>query len=356
MKNKLRKIFKNLYKQLRVSFFKFLYGNITLQKKDISKNKIKSSIFKRENSYFFYNLKNTRVYTDGHENVSIIKNNKLIKKISYQQIKGKLVHDRYNQVLKTGTPKIIKKFVGNSLMLAQGASGYNNYSHWLLDIIPRIKIFSFTKKRVDNICLNKPTQLQLETLRIIGYDKINFINSQKYKHILAENLFICTHPNYKTGTIMQAHSKIPTWIIKYVRNQYKFLKIRKKKKIKIFIDRSDSGFSHCRLINNNYIKKYLLRNNFKIVKLSEFSFKQQINLFYNAGLIIGPHGAGLANLIFCKKNTKVIELKPSNHPNIVYQRISLINNLSYKLIKLNPIKGNPNGDMFLDINKLKKLI
>jgi capsular polysaccharide biosynthesis protein len=30
--------------------------------------------------------------------------------------------------------------------------------------------------------------------------------------------------------------------------------------------------------------------------------------FYNADLIISPHGAGLANLMFCKESTRVIEL------------------------------------------------
>ena len=58
-----------------------------------------------------------------------------------QQINGKLVNARRNEVLKTGTPKFIKKIRGNVFNLAQGASGYDNYSHWLLDIIPKIKFF-----------------------------------------------------------------------------------------------------------------------------------------------------------------------------------------------------------------------
>ena len=36
----------------------------------------------------------------------------------------------------------------------------------------------------------------------------------------------------------------------------------------------------------------------------------QILLFQSAEFIIGPHGAGLANLLFCEPGTKVIELMP----------------------------------------------
>ena len=58
----------------------------------------------------------------------------------------------------------------------------------------------------------------------------------------------------------------------------------------------------------NEIKSFLKSKGFKIFKLSNLDFKEQINIFNNAEIIIGPHGAGFANLVFCKKNTKVIEL------------------------------------------------
>ena len=57
-----------------------------------------------------------------------------------------------------------------------------------------------------------------------------------------------------------------------------------------------------------------------------------------------------------KKKTKVIEIKPHDHPNKVYERISKINKLNYKLLKLKKIKNNINGDMLIKIKDLEKLI
>ena len=94
-----------------------------------------------------------------------------------------------------------------------------------------------------------------------------------------------------------------------------------------------------------------LHTNFKLSASSE-----QVYLFNNAKIIIGPHGAAFTNLIFCKKNTKVIEIKPANRPNN-FKEISKAHNLIYKQIVTPPIKKNKiNGDIFLKPQQLSKLI
>ena len=171
-----------------------------------------------------------------------------------------------------------------------------------------------------------------------------------------DQLIGVTHPNYFNGTISDAHSKMPKWIIFYLKK--KFLSDIKTKVSfeRIFIDRSDSKLPHCKLINNTQVKKFLVSKGFKVLKLSQYSFKEQVSYFKNAKIIIGPHGAGFANLAFCKKNTKVIEIKPSDHPNKVYETICKINKLKYRLIKLKKIKNKKTGDMFLNKKIINKHI
>ena len=167
----------------------------------------------------------------------------------------------------------------------------------------------------------------------------------------------CTHPHYFKGTLFNAHSNIPKWIIYNLRKI--FLTAASKKIInykKIYIDRSDSQYNHCKIINDTEIKKYLKKKGFKIIRLSEYSLKEQISIFKNCKLIVGPHGAGLVNLIFCKKKTKVLEIKNIGHPNISYQKISKYNNLKHQYIMLKKIENNKQGDMFLPIKKLENFL
>lgn len=49
---------------------------------------------------------------------------------------------------------------------------------------------------------------------------------------------------------------------------------------------------------------------FKAVMLENLSFYEQIKYFNNAKLIIGIHGAGLANVLFCNKGATLLEIYP----------------------------------------------
>ena len=54
---------------------------------------------------------------------------------------GDLIDPSKNIVLSKGTPRLKKKFKGKVLSILQGASG-NNYGHWILEMLPKIKICS----------------------------------------------------------------------------------------------------------------------------------------------------------------------------------------------------------------------
>jgi len=340
----------------------FIYGKITFlnkNKKNVRIIKINSTkvqdCFSRK--YFISIIKNGRIYTDNVSNVAIIDKNNLINIGSYQQINGKLENIKFNICKKIGTPRIKKKFTGQIFSFAQGASGHNNYSHWLLDILPKINIYNqkFDISKVDYFYLNKLNKFQKESLKLLKLKHIKIIDSNIYRHIEANKIISTSHPWYKKGYILKEQKYIPKWIVFWLRKNL-LINIKKKNSVdKIFIDRSDSNSNHCQLINNSEVKKFFLNRGFKIVKLAKFSFKEQIKLFYNSKIIVGPHGAGLTNLVFCRKNSKVIEIRPKNHPNDVYKRICSINKLKYKLFKTPTNVKTANGDIYVDLEKLKQL-
>ena len=355
----MRKKLKKTYKVLRNYYFSVLYKKIHLKGefrpnfKSLKRPRLKTK------SYKVYSIKDCRIYTNCVENVSIIKNNQLISEGSMQQISGKLVSAKNNEVLKSGTPKFLKRVNGNVFNLTQGASGYNNYAHWLLDIVPKIKILSqvYNLKNIDYFYFSKLNRFQKETFRILKLDSIKIIDSKSNKHCLMENLIFCTHPNYTKGTFSYAQSNIPKWIIKYLRKIFLPAGSKNIKKFKkIYIDRSDSKYNHCKIINDSEIQEYLKKQGFKVIRLSKCSLKKQISIFKYCDYIIGPHGAGMANLIFCKKKTKVLEIKNIGHPNKVYQKISEFNKLEHQFIMLKKLKNKKNGDMYLPIKKLKNYL
>ena len=358
---KLRKIIKTYYNKLVHSFFFIIYGKIEQKKLNLKKIFI-NNVYKidkfcvRKFNYKVFQIKNGRVFTNFVESLAIILDNKILNEISFQQVNGYLKQNK-NEVLLSGTPKFKRKLFGTTLVLTQGASGHSNYAHWLLDIIPKIIITSKVHdlKNIDNFYFSKLNNFQKEALRYMKINPGKFIDANKFRHIECQNLLAVTHPNYFKKTIFDAHSNIPAWIIYLLKKKFLNKKLKKIKFNKIFIDRGDSKQSHCKLINNTSVINLLKKKGYKVLQLSDFRFFDQISIFRNCNKIISPHGAGLANLIFCKPGTQVIEIIPDNITNLVYKRISNINKLKHKAIYVKKIKNNINGDMYFDLDKFNHL-
>ena len=212
-------------------------------------------------------------------------------------------------------------------------------------------------KSLDYLYSHKLKDYQIQTLIPLGLEKINIIDSQKYRHI-ESNEIICTDPiSYYSGYFAEQSKYIPIWVVEWLRNT--FLECSKKFTCndKIFIDRSAAPTKHCQFINDKEISEFLIGKGFTKYKTENLNFFEEVYLFKNANYIIGAHGAGLTNLVFCKKGAKIIEIRPKNYNSAVYSKLSDINNLDYKLISTDTIQpqDQSNGDIKLDISLLKNL-
>ena len=351
------------YKKIIENLFIIIYGKVITTNKKIKNLSItKLDKINNENlskyNYYLYKLSNGRVFTNCVENVSIISGNHLVKKASFQQING-LLKTNKNVTLNTGTPKLIKSINGSLIILTQGASGHNNYAHWMLDVLPRIKLLlsKMLISEIKNIYVTKLNKFQNQSFSFLGLKTFKIIDPNIFRHVKADQIISVSHPYYFKKTWFYAQSNLPSWIIKFLRNDIsKKVKFKKKSYKRIFIDRSDSLQNHSKLINNNEVIKYLKSKRFKCLRLTELNLKDQISIFKNCNTIIAPHGAGLTNIAFCKKNTKVIEIIPHDNKNYLFKRISKINKLKYKSIYLNKIYNNKNGDMHLKLDDLKKYL
>tara|TARA_Y100000591_G_scaffold147503_1_gene126684 strand:- start:305 stop:1402 length:1098 start_codon:yes stop_codon:yes gene_type:complete len=352
----IKKKIKLYYKGLVHIFFNYLYGKILLPKKNhklFKKEKIVHPYLESPNNkkYHLYKILDGRIFTDNNENVAIIKNNFVLPLVSFQQINGKLEHIKKNFVISEGTPSFVKKINGKVFNLCQGDSG-NNYFHFIFDILPKIYLLNFLidLKKIDYFYVSEPKKWQVKIFNAIGINERKLINSKKYKHIHATEIYAVDHPWYNKGYIQHNVKKIPKWII--FLNRKKFLnKSYTNFKKKIFLDRSESKYNHCQIKDTNEIKKLINAKKFEVIKPELLSFKKQINLFKNSNIIIGAHGAAFSNIIFCKPGTKIIEIIPSDHPNKKCERISKVLKFRYFRITTKPDNSDKNYPFRINIDQ-----
>ena len=367
MKKFLQKVFKT------ISYFIFIkiYGKINNFIESENDNRIKIKIINTEDNFKYktYTISNGRLYTDRIHDTAIILDNKIINGPSFQlRYNGSQIYNaniKENIVFSKGTPRKLAKLQGTILSLLTGGAGNNNYWHWLYDVLPRLHLCSKIEdlKKIDFfLCPNISKKFQHETLDLLNIPKTSRLSSEKYRHIQTQKLIITDHPVVVSGDMSKDIQNIPNWIIKWLKSSFIHKQENKNEKINIYIERKDSLHANERLITNeNEVKEYLLNNKFIPINLSDIKFQEQVNLFNKANCVAGLHGAGFANIVFCKPGTKIIELR-SEGAGPVIGNLAKNNDLNYcpVVAQSNPLfksnYKNQQGTIRVPINSLNKIL
>lgn len=78
---------------------------------------------------------------------------------------------------------------------------------------------------------------------------------------------------------------------------------------RIYISRSDPKKNTARKISNeSELVGMTAKYGFKTVYMENFSFLEQVSIMHNAKYILAPHGAGITNAMFAKKNCHLFEM------------------------------------------------
>jgi hypothetical protein len=243
---------------------------------------------------------NSRLLTDTITNLSIITHdNKLLHEVSYQWGKHQASDNAVFQQKFFIHPK---KYKGTAFHMLVGGAGLNNYFHWLFDVLPRLHLLEKSRWYDQTDFFIVPSYkrtYQKESLQLLGIDKSKIIEGDKETHLQADILIATTHVRYR--------SYIPVWACKFLKSHFPPTTVPDADNThRIYISRRDASFRY--IVNEDAVIAVLKKFNFQIVQTTGMSFQEQVNLFASADFIIATHGAGMANLAFCKKGTTVLEL------------------------------------------------
>lgn len=112
------------------------------------------------------------------------------------------------------------------------------------------------------------------------------------------------------GCLWYTDSIEEPWMFAYVRDLYKEIwkDVSPEKGKYTYISRALGSKKTRRILNEEDLYTPLKEVGFSAYTLETMTFEQQIRLFASSEIITGPHGAGLAYLIFCKPGTPVCEI------------------------------------------------
>jgi hypothetical protein len=225
-----------------------------------------------------------------------------------------------------------------------GQAAFHIYWHWTTEVLARLALLEMSGIEYDYVHMPQGWRFMHETLQLWGFDFKKMIIAREELSVKAQELIVPSLPsNTNFGGVFGACYVQPA-LLDYVKNKLLNAAMQHKPSVqlspRIFISRKDAP--QRRIINEEAVFKLLEEKGFVRYELSKLSVVDQIWLFHHAQIIVSPQGSCLANTIYCKPGTKVIELLQGLN-DCTFWYLSQDLNLDYTAIKTTEFKSN-HGD------------
>ncbi len=232
-----------------------------------------------------------------------------------------------------------------------------NYYHWLIDLLPRFLLVKAAAGGFDSfahfLINGSHASYESASLNALGVPlrKVSYVNSRQRFRITSAMIPSMDHDS-KT---------IAPWKIRVLQEWRDVLLSDRpySGSRRLYVSRNHAAVR--RLLNEKKLEPLLRAAGFTLVDLESHPWLEQVRLFANAEVILAPHGAGLANIAFCKPGTVITEISTRAGFREYFLRLASSGSLRHRLIEAKPrvqakassLRAVENEDMMLDEEKLR---
>ncbi|MCC6494441.1 MAG: glycosyltransferase family 61 protein [Pirellulales bacterium] len=190
----------------------------------------------------------------------------------------------------------IRRFAGR--VAAMNAVGSHNYYHWLTEILPRFATLRLAGIAADYFLIDCHTEAQRRTLRALGVAEGQLIQPHVAMTVEATELVL---PCFPTPACVRSFPEVFKTTLADAKSG---LSLRAPRRL--FISRRHANTR--RLKNEAAVERLLHAYGFETHCLESYGLAEQHHLLRSAEMVVAVHGAGLANLMFARPGTSVIEI------------------------------------------------
>ena len=192
----------------------------------------------------------------------------------------------------------VEHVAGTVLSLTARGSAVNYY-HFLYDALARLQVLeeALPGAEVDAVVVPHRAGYQRQLLELAGVTG-PFLQPRRGLTYRADRLLVPSTPNQD----LAAPRSAVTWLREHLKASGRSDTPRR-----VFVTRGDVPHSR-RYVQEAELRPWLERHGFAVVDPGALGVQEQIDLFANAEVVVGPHGAGLANITFCQPGARVLEL------------------------------------------------
>lgn len=199
---------------------------------------------------------------------------------------------------------------GNLAVMSYATCGLN-FFHFLIECLPKLRHFEEAGIPIDRFYVPYRERYAQQLLSLFGVESERVIPEASSAHLQANQLVACSpilFPRREDRQFLFERMAAKSWS-----------RIGSSRRRRLYISRAKAGWR--KVVNEEELMKTLARHRFERYFLEDLSSQEQIQLFQEAEVIVGPHGAGLANVVFTPPGATVIELGTVYRPFGYFHRL-----------------------------------
>jgi hypothetical protein len=242
------------------------------------------------------------------------------------------------------------RLLNGRIAIAVTPEASGNYYHWLLDLVPRVLLLKHAAQNFSNydtlLVNGSRANYEREILGALGVppEKTRYVDSRE-RFQIASAVFPSLDINV-----------IAPWKVHRLRdlpfsgkpNQHR----------RLYLSRARAAVR--RIANENEISEMLRHRNFEIIEAENLSWREQADLFACASVIVAPHGAALANIVFCQPGTRIVEISTRPGYRDWFWQLAAVAGLSYEVLEAQrsgSFSGpSENSDMIISRENFERLL
>lgn len=229
------------------------------------------------------------------------------------------------------------------------------YYHWITEALPRLFIVKEYLKDHILVLPDNFRQHVFDATKPLYNGEVFWI--PQGKNLKVENLLIPENPPFSGIYDKELFGTLRKIYIDSLAGR----NIARRESKKIYISRSKAA--RRKVINEAEVINALLKKGFEILNFEDFTFWNQVAIVNNADVLVSIHGAGLSNVLFMNRGSKVVELQKSTEdkiePDVLYRDFCLALDLDYSVLYCNPEtegKSIYEADIIVDVELLCDLL
>jgi capsular polysaccharide biosynthesis protein len=195
-------------------------------------------------------------------------------------------------------------------------TGGNTYYHHLLEVLPKVHLLrqaGLDPAKLDGVIVSGIRHaFQNDSWKLLGLDPGKIVSLEPGGIWRAERLVVTSPPSHAGSS--------PRWATDFVRDLFLRNGNPPPTGEKLYLSRA--GEKTRRFLDEEAVWPELEKRGFRKFTPRGSSLTEQARRFAGASCLVGPHGGGFTNCVFCRPGTRVVEFFNPRYLNPCYQNLA----------------------------------